>query len=131
MVQTMGETRDELAWDVWRKAEAIAHEHKKEVKPFYIVYAAKPDPALAGAIVNGLVASGGIRQSFRLSYERPQVYLGQLVWYVNNALGDFQFLPELSPPPDIPLDPSLLSTRSEDQCYGVMDQGKKMNVLVS
>lgn len=127
----MGDVREELAMSVWNKAIAIANEHKANVKPFYIVYAAKPDPALRGAVIDGQIASGGIRQSFRLDYKRPQAILCQLVWYVNNPLGEFRFLPELSPPPDIPLDPSLLSTRSEDQLYGVMDQGKKMNVLVS
>lgn len=127
----MGDTREELALAVWNKAIAIANDYKKEKKPFYIVYAAKPDPNLKGAVIDGQVASGGIRQSFRLLHERPQLLIGQLVWYVNNALGIFQFLPELSPPPDIPLDPSLLSTRSEDQLYGVMEQGKKVNVLVS
>lgn len=131
MVQQLGETRDALALATWNKAIEIANDHKKEKKPFYIVYAAKSDPGLQGAVVNGQVASGGIRQTFKLTHERPKVYLGQLVWYVNHATGEFLFLPELSPPPDIPLDPSLLSNRSEDQLYGVMEQGKKMNVLVS
>jgi len=130
-MQELGETREEMAWGIWRQAEAIANEHKKLKKPFYIVYAAKPDPALQGAIVNGLVASGGIRQSFRLTHDRPPPLLGVLVWYVDNAQGIFEFQPQLSSPPDVPLDPSLLSTRSEDQLYGVMDQGKKMKVLVS
>lgn len=131
MVQELGETRDALALATWNKAIEIANDHKKEKKPFYIVYAAKSDPGLQGAVVNGLVASGGLRQTFKLTHSRPQVFLGQLVWFVNHATGEFRFLPELSPPPDIPLDPSLLSTRSEDQLYSVMDTGKKMNVLVS
>ncbi len=130
MVQELGETRDAMALATWNKAIELANEHKLD-KPYYIVYAAKTDPNLSGAVINGLVASGGIRQTFKISHDRPQVYLGQLVWYVNHATGEFLFLPELSPPPDIPLDPSLLSTRSEDQLYGVMDTGKKMNVLVS
>jgi len=130
MVQELGETRDAMALATWNKAIEIANEHRLD-KPYYIVYAAKPDPKLAGAVIKGLVASGGIRQTYKISHDRPQVLIGQLVWYVNHATGEFLFLPELSPPPDIPLDPSLLSTRSEDQLYGVMEQGKKMNVLVS
>lgn len=131
MVQEMGETRDALAMATWIKAEKIAHDHAKEKKPFYIVYAAKPDPGLAGAVVDGIVAAGGIRESFRLTHNRPQAILGQLVWFVNNAMGEFQFLPDLSFPPDIPLDPYLLSDRSEDQLYSIMDKGKQMKVLVS
>ena len=131
MTQTLGDTREDMAWAVWRKAEEIANDHKKEVKPFYIIYAAKPDPALKGAIVNGLVASGGIRQTFRLSYERPPAMLGILVWYVDNAQGIFEFQPHLSAPHDVPVHPSLLSDRSEDQSTAVMEKGKKLNVLVS
>lgn len=131
MVQELGETRDAMAWDVWHKAEAIANERKKDVKPFYIIYAAKSDPALAGANVRGKVAFGGIRQTFKLSYERPPMILGQLVWYVNNPMGVFEFVPQLSSPPDIPLDPSMLSDRKEDQFSTVMEKGKDMNVLVS
>lgn len=131
MVQEMGETRDALAMATWIKAEKIAHDHRKEKKPFYIVYAAKPDPGLSGAVVNGVVASGGMREVFRLTHDRPQAILGQLVWFVNNALGEFQFMHDLSFPPDIPLDPSLLSNKSEDKFAAVMQQGKDMKVLVS
>lgn len=131
MVQQLGETRDALALAAWNKAMSIADDHKKEVKPFYIIYAAKPDPALEGAIVNGLFACGGIREAWRLSHARPPVMLGLLVWYVDNAQGLFQFIPELSCPPDVPLDANLLSDRKEDQFTGVMQKGKNMNVLVS
>lgn len=131
MSQTLGETRDAMAMDCWNKAEKIANDRKSDVKPFYIIYAAKSDPALSGANVRGLIASGGIRQTYKLSYDRPPLILGQLVWFVNNPLGIFQFVPELSSPPDIPLDPSVLSDRKEDQFGSVMEKGQKMNVLVS
>ncbi len=131
MSQELGETRDQMALDCWSQAEKIAEERKNDTRPFYIIYAAKPDPALQGAIVRGLVASGGIRQSFKLSYERPPFVLGMLVWFVNNPLGIFEFVPQLSSPPDVPLDPSLLSVRKEDQMESLMEKGKKINVLVS
>ena len=131
MSQELGETRDQMALDCWLQAEKIASERKHDVKPFYIIYAAKPDPALSGANVRGLIASGGIRQSFKLSYDRPPFVLGMLVWYVNNPLGIFEFVPQLSSPPDVPLDPSMLSDRKEDQFSTVMEKGKNINVLVS
>lgn len=131
MVQQLGETRDALAMATWNKAMSIAEENKKEVKPFYILYTAKPDPALQGSIVNGLVASGGIREAWRLSNQRPPAMLGLLVWYVDNEQGLFEFIPELSCPYDVPLEASLLSDHSEDQSTRVMQQGKNMNVLVS
>lgn len=131
MVQELGETREAMAWSVWIQAQNIANDHRAEKKPFYIVFAAKPDPTLKGAVINGLVAHGGIRQTFKLSYERPQMFLGQLVWYVDNTQGIFEFLPQLSSPPDVPLDPSMLSDKREDQLMGVMEKGKELNVLVS
>lgn len=131
MVQELGETRDSLALATWNKAISIADDYKRKVKPFYIIYAAKSDPALQGAVVNGLVASGGMREAWRLSEARPPVMLGLLVWYVDNAQGIFQFIPELSCPPDVPLDASLLSDRKEDQFTDVMQKGKNMNILVS
>ena len=124
MSQELGETREALAKATWQKAEAIANDKKTEVKPFYIVYVAKTDPSLQGAVVNGFVASGGIRESWRLIHERPPALLGQLVWYVDNANGMFNFIPELSCPPDVPLDTSMLSDRSEDQFTDVMQKGK-------
>ncbi len=130
-MQQLGETRDAMAFDCWNKAEAIANERKKDVKPFYIIYAAKPDPHLSGAVVNGQIAAGGIRETYKLSYDRPPSILGQLVWFVNNPMGIFQFVPELSSPYDVPLDPQLLSVRKEDQAPSVMQRGEKMNVLLS
>lgn len=131
MSQELGETRDAMAMDCWHGAEKIAEERKHDKKPFYIIYAAKSDPALNGAVVKGLVACGGIRQTYKLSYQRPPAILGQLVWFVNNPMGIFEFVPQLSFPYDVLLDPSLLSDRKEDQYERVMEKGKKMNVLVS
>lgn len=131
MTQLLGETRDQMALDCWKKAEQIANERKTDVKPFYIIYAAKPDPHIAGSVINGLVAFGGIRQTFKLSYQKPPAMLGQLVWFVNNPMGIFQFVPELSFPYDVPLDPSLMSDRKEDQAASLMEKGEKMNVILS
>lgn len=131
MTQTLGETREIAALEAWKLVSDFAEKMKHETRPFYIVYAAKPDPALKGAVIDGKVACGGIRQTIKAYYARPPAILGILVWYVDNKVGTFDFVPELSAPPDVPLDPSLLSDKSEDQLTGVMDKGKKMNVLVS
>jgi hypothetical protein len=131
MTQELGETREALAMQCWRLVSEFANNMKSEKRPFYIVYAAKSDPALQGAMVNGSVAIGGLRQTVKAYYNRPPAMLGIMVWYVDNNLGIFDFVPELSCPPDVPLDESMLSDKSEDQLTGVMEQGKKMNVLVS
>ena len=131
MSEQLGPVRDAMAMDVWKQAENIALLNKHIVKPFYILYTAKVDPALAGAKVRGKHSDGGIRQAFRISYDRPPFVLGMLVWFVNNPMGIFQFVPELSSPYDVPLDPQFLSDRKEDQATNVMERGQKMNVLLS
>ena len=130
MTERLGEVRDQMAADCWAIAEGIASDRAHDPKPFYIIYSAKVDPALAGADAWGKHVAGGIRQSFRLSYDRPPFVLGLLVWFVNAPLGIFEFVSELSSPPDIPIDPSLLSTKSYDQSYALMDKAKDMNKVI-
>lgn len=120
-MQQIGESRDAWSWDVWRLAEEFANNMKSEVKPFYIVYACKPDIKHAGAF----------RQTIKAYYSRPKPILGILVWFVNHPLGEFRFVPELSSPPDVPLDPALLSGKSEDFSARVAKQGENFRVLVS
>lgn len=126
MAQTIGESREAWGWNVWKQAEEFANNMKKEVKPFYIVYAAKHDPHTSEK-----VGSGVYRQTMKAYYHRPPAMLGILVWYVDNAQGIFRFIPELSAPPDVPLDPSLLSDKATDASERVMEQGEKLKVLVS
>lgn len=121
MAQLLGESRDQWAADVWAKAEDFANNMKSEVKPFYIVFCAKQDK----------YEPNKFRQAFKAYYSRPPAILGILVWYVNNPLGQFEFVPELSAPPDIPLDPNLLSDKASDASERVMKQGKNLKVLVS
>lgn len=121
MAQELGESRDAWGKDVWAKAEDFANSFKRDVKPFYIVFAAKQDKANPGVF----------RQSFRFYRQRPPKIIGLLVWYVDNTQGIFQFVPDLSIPPDIPLDPSLLSTDEKDVFPEVMEAGRKMGILLS
>lgn len=120
MVQELGETRDAMALGCMQLVEDFANKMRSEVKPFYIVFFAKPDANVSG-----------IRQTVKAYFHKPAKLLGILVWYVNNPLGIFDFVPELSSPPDIPLDPSMLSTRSADSFASVMDKGKELNIIVS
>lgn len=117
----IGEAREKMGRDVWQQAEDHASKLKDDKDPFYIVYAAKQDKKSPNIF----------RQTFKFYRQRPPKIIGLLVWYVDNANGIFQFVPELSVPPDVPLDPSLLSKKSEDQLTGVMEQGEKMNVLLA
>ena len=125
MALEMGEVREAMAQDCWTLVEQFAENMRSEKKPFYIVYFAKPDADIEGRGIKG------IRQTIKAYYHRPAPLLGILVWYVNHPMGIFQFIPELSSPPDVPIDPSLLSTKSEDSFTGVMEKGKNLNVIVS
>lgn len=120
-MQEIGESRSALAMDVWRKAEEFANNLKSDREPFYIVYAAKQDKSKPNVF----------RQSFRFYRQRPPQIIGLLVWYVDNSEGIFDFVPELSIPPDVPIDPSLLSKDSRDANVGLMEVGKKMGILLA
>lgn len=129
-MQTIGETRAPLAVDMWNKVEEVANKMKHIDKPFYIVYYAKPDPNLKGAQGDGKTAIGGLRYTIKMYYQRPPFILGLLVWKVDNAKGLFEFIPELSSPPDNPIHPSLLSTRAEDKSAVLMGKAKQMNKII-
>lgn len=121
MAQEIGESITAWGTDVWRQAEEMANNLKSDVKPFYIVYAAKQDKSQPWKF----------RQAFRMYRQRPPKLLGILVWYVDNAQGIFQLVPELSLPPDVPLDPTLLSTDSKDSFASIAEVGQSMGVLLS
>ncbi len=121
MAQEIGESREQWGWNVWHQAEDIANNLKSEKEPFYIVFAAKQDKSKPGAI----------RQGFRMYRDRPPKLIGILVWYVDHANGIFNLVPELSIPPDVPLDEKLLSQKSEDALQEVMAVGQKMGVILS
>lgn len=126
MAQEIGESREAWGKDVVKMVEDFANAMKSEVKPFYIVYACKEDrPASAkfGKTV--------FRQTMKAYYSRPPAMLGILVWFVNHPMGQFNFIPELSAPPDVPLDPALLSDRPEDSFGSIAAKGKDLKVLVS
>lgn len=110
-----------MGYGALKLVEDFVNNMKHIDKPYYIVFAAKPDR----------FDSHKIRQAIKAYYQRPPKILGVLVWYVNNATGQFEFVPELSSPPDVPLDPSVLSEKAEDALPTVMSKGKQMNVLLS
>ncbi len=126
MPQEIGESREQWGWDVWHKAEEIANNMKSEEKPFYIVFACKQDKNLSA-----MYKTGVYKQAFKIYSKRPKPILGILVWYVDNSLGKFEFVPELSAPPDIPLDPNLLSDKASDASSRVMEQGQKLGSILS
>lgn len=126
MPQNIGESREKWGWDVWHKAEDIANNMKKEEKPFYIVYACKQDKVQSEKLQTGV-----FKQAFKIYSKRPAAMLGILVWYVDNSKGIFQLVPELSAPPDVPLDPKLMSDKASDASTRVMEQGQKLGTLLS
>lgn len=126
MAQEIGESREKWGEDVMKMAENFANAMKSEKRPFYIVYAAKLD-----AHESKRLGRGAYRQTMKAYYSRPTPMLGILVWYVNHLMGEFRFVAELSAPPDVPVDPSLLGEKAQDALPSVMEKGKALNVLVS
>lgn len=121
MTQEMGETREAMGHALMRLVDEWVNNLKSQTEPYYLVFAAKPD----------MHSPNAIRQGMKAYRARPPKLLGILVWYVDNSKGLVEIVPELSSPPDIPLNPELLSTKSEDFFSVVADQGKKFQVIVS
>lgn len=126
MVQTIGESREAWGWDVVKKIEDFANNLKSETRPFYIVYACKEDKGASNRL-----GTPAFKQAIKAYYQKPPVMFGILVWYVDNNKGEFRFVPELSAPPDIPIDPNLVSDRSEDVSARVATQGEKLKAILS
>src|ERR1700690_2035291 len=109
-----------------KMAEDFANNMKSEVEPYYIVYACKEDKHASKRL--GRTA---FKQAIKAYKKRPPAMLGILVWYVDNSKGEFSFVPELSAPPDVPLDPKLMSDKASDASARVMEKGQKLKALVS
>ena len=126
MTQTIEDARTAWGQDVWHMAEDFANNMKKEERPFYIVYAAKQDQFQSQRLKTGVY-----KQTIKAYFAKPPAMLGILVWYVDNSKGIFEFKPELSAPPDVPLDPTLLSDKASDASTRVMEQGEKLGTILS
>ena len=126
MAVEMHEAREKWGRDTCNLVEDFVNNMKHVREPFYIVYACKEDKGMTNQ-----VGRPAFKQAIRAYYEKPPAILGILVWYVDNANGEFRFVPELSAPPDVPLDPSLLSDKASDASERVAAQGEKLKALVS
>ena len=126
MSQTIGESREAWGLAVCKMVEDFVNNMHNVKKPFYVVYACKEDKGLSNKL-----GTTAFKQAIKAYYSKPPAILGILVWYVDNKIGEFRFCPELSAPPDVPLDPSLLSEKSEDTSARVSEQGQKLHALVS
>ena len=126
MAQEIGESREAWGLSIMKMAEDFANQASSDGRPFYIVYAAKADRGMSNIMGHGV-----FKQAFKAYYQKPPAMLGILVWHVDHSKGEFRFVPELSAPPDVPVDPELLSDKAADASPRVMEQGKKLNVLRS
>lgn len=126
MAQEIGESREAWGWDVMKMAEDFANNMKRETRPFYVVYACKEDRGMSNRL-----GRAAFKQALKAYYDKPPAVLGILVWYVDHVNSVFRFCPELSAPPDIPLDEKLLSDKASDVSERVASQGQKLNALVS
>jgi hypothetical protein len=125
MAQEIGESREAWGRDVMTLVEDFASK-VTSTDPFYIVYACKEDKGLSNKFGKAV-----FKQFIKAYSQKPPPLIGILVWFVDKAKGEFAFMPELSAPPDIPLDPKLLSDVESDMSARVAAQGEKLKVLVS
>jgi hypothetical protein len=126
MAQEIGESRETWGRDVMKMAEDFANNMKSQSEPFYIVYACKYDAPNSKKYGKSI-----FKQAIKAYKQKPSAMLGILVWYVDHTKSEFRFCPELSAPPDVPVDPKLLSEKASDALPTVMAKGQSMNVLLS
>ncbi len=126
MPDLIGDARQIWGEDVVKLVEKFANDMSKERDPFWIVYACKEDKPQSAKLGKGV-----FKQAIKAYASKPPAILGILVWYVNHSTGEFVFCPELSAPPDVPIDASLLSDKASDASARVMQQGEKLKALVS
>src|SRR5208282_2020615 len=119
-MQEIGESREAWGRDVMKMAEDFANNMQHEREPFYIVYACKEDKGLSNRSGKAV-----FKQAMKAYKGKPPAMLGILVWYVDHVKGECKFMPELSAPPDVPLDPNLLSEQASDASERVAGQGEK------
>lgn len=122
----IGEAREAWGKDVVQMVFDFANKMSKVRRPFYVVYACKEDKGMSNKL-----GKPAFKQAIKAYHKRPPAILGILVWYVNHKTSEFRFCPELSAPPDVPLDPALLSTKSEDSFDRVASQGEKLKAIIS
>jgi hypothetical protein len=118
----MGDLREEMAKGCMDYVEDFVVNMKHIKEPFWVVYFADVDRARPNTL----------NQTVKAYHQKPPSgILGILCWYVDNSKGIFRLETDMSCPFDIPLDPSMLSDRKEDQFASVMEKGSKIEVLVS
>lgn len=118
---TIGDLREELGRETMDRVESYANNLKKDQFPCWIVVAAKAD----------MFKRGQINATIQHYHQCPPAMLGILVWYADKEKGILDFLPDLSFPPDIPLNPADLSKESSDSYAGIAEKGEKLKVLLS
>lgn len=120
-IPMMGDFRESLGLEVCQTVEKYANKIPSSDMPCYIVVCAKTDR----------YKPGQINASIQHYKDRPPKYFGLLIWYVDRDKGILDFVPELSLPPDIPLDPKDMSTDPKDAYSRIVDMGQSSGVILS
>ncbi len=114
----MGDVRESMAQGCMDYVHDFVHKMSHIKEPFYVVYYATVDR----------LTPNKINQTVKAYHQKPPFMIGVLVWYVNNRLGICDLVPELSSPPDYPIDPKFLSDDPKDLIVSVAQQGKRTNL---
>ena len=120
-IPVMGDFRDQLGLETVNRVHSYADLLPDSESPCYIVVCAKVDRNV----------NGKINATIQHYKERPPALLGLLVWYADKRNGVMDFVPELSLPPDVPLDPKDISDKSNDSFEAIAEMGKKHGIILS
>ena len=120
-VPVMADFREALVMETVERVSKYADLIPDSESPCYIIVAAKPDKNKPGKI----------NATMQHYLERPPVIIGLLVWYVDKQKGLLEFVPELSLPPDIPLEEKHVSKDSKDSFARISEVGSRAGIILS
>lgn len=119
--QEMGETREPMAADCMIDALRIANNYAFVKKDFWICFASKPHVNERNKLIHG----------WEVVWQRPPVAVpGMLVFHVDIKNQNLTIDSERSLPYDIPLDETLLSTKSGDFIPELATTAKKSGSIL-
>lgn len=118
MIYEMSEIREPMAQGCVDYVMDFINNMSHIKEPFYVVYHASVDR----------LNPNRINQTVKAYHSKPPEMIGILVWYVDNKLGICDFRPDLSAPPDMPINPAFLSDDPQDLIVRVAEKGKRTNL---
>ena len=121
-MQTMGETREPMAFECWADANRLADLYAKTMqRDFWILFAAKPHVEQDNALVMGWEV---------IAKKPPVAMVGVMVFKWSQRDQQLSVETDLSLPYDVPISEAEMSKESRDVITTVANAGKKSGSIL-